>query len=230
MLAPDSRSDAVRAPREPREARAPRAVREVRPDAPRPLRGSREKIVRAAARLFRRFGYSATGTNDIVAASGAPKGSLYHYFPGGKEQIAIEAIAYAGGLASKTLTQLCEQTADPAEAIRQYGKLLAGWMAQSDYRDGCPIATILLELAPATPNVTQAGRAVLDSWVGIIAVALQRSGVARRAAHRLASAAISGLEGSLLLARVTGDSKPIIDLAAVMAQVFRTAIEGAHGR
>jgi TetR/AcrR family transcriptional regulator, lmrAB and yxaGH operons repressor len=202
----------------------------VRPNTPRSVRDGREKIIRAAAMLFRRFGYSATGTNDIVVASGAPKGSLYHYFPEGKEQIAIEAIEYAGGLASKTLTQLCRQSADPAEAIRQYGKLLAGWMAQSDYRDGCPIATILLELTPATPKVTQAGKAVLDSWVGIIAAALQRSGVGKRAAHRLASAAISGLEGSLLLARVTADSKPIIDSAGVMAQAFRAAIDNARDR
>jgi TetR/AcrR family transcriptional repressor of lmrAB and yxaGH operons len=62
----------------------------------------RAAIIAAASRLFRRQGYAGTGVNDIVALSGAPKGSLYHYFPKGKEQIAEEAVLFAGRLVAES--------------------------------------------------------------------------------------------------------------------------------
>src|ERR1700723_4748930 len=103
--------------------------------------------VRAAAALFRRNGYAATGINEIADVSGAPKGSLYHYFPNGKDQIGEAAVRFAGRRVTRTFEQLLAKHKTTAALVKAYGRLLAGWMAASDFRDGCPITTTLLEAA-----------------------------------------------------------------------------------
>ena len=108
----------------------------------------RAPIINAAVTLFRRQGYAGTGLNDIVDASGAPKGSLYHYFPKGKASIATAAIEEAGLRVARTVTDLAEETGSTAELLRAHARLLAGWMKASRFRDGCPITTVLLEMAP----------------------------------------------------------------------------------
>ncbi|MDW3688065.1 TetR/AcrR family transcriptional regulator [Cupriavidus sp. CV2] len=169
----------------------------------------RDKIVRSAAVLFRRYGYAASGTNDIVALSGAPKGSLYHYFPRGKEQIAEEVIAYAGELVRTTLAQLCAEHESPGAIVRAYGVLMAGWMAQSDYRDGCPISTILLEIAPEAEGVAAAGNAAFAAWEAVLADAFAAHGIPRARATELAGLVICGWQGALTLAKVAKSGQPI---------------------
>ncbi|AJG19669.1 TetR/AcrR family transcriptional regulator [Cupriavidus basilensis] len=169
----------------------------------------RDKIVRAAAVLFRRYGYAASGTNDIVALSGAPKGSLYHYFPKGKEQIAEEVIVYAGELVRATLAQLCAEHDSPGAIVRAYGVLMAGWMAQSDYRDGCPISTILLEIAPEAEGVASAGNAAFAAWEAVLADAFAARGIPRVRATELAGLVICGWQGALTLAKVARSGQPI---------------------
>jgi len=180
----------------------------------------RGRIVRTAAMLFRRNGYAATGTNEIVAVSGAPKGSLYHYFPAGKAEIAAEAVTYAGGVVEATLKALTGEHATAASAIRAYGHLLKGWFARSGYREGCPIATTVLELAPDAARVADAGQAVYRTWTALFAAALIRDGVAAERAAALARTAIAAFQGALILARVERDAAPIADVTAEIAALF----------
>ena len=154
----------------------------------------RDKIVRAAALLFRRNGYAATGMNDIVALSGAPKGSVYHYFPEGKEQIAIETIHYASGLVAKTLTELSDTYSTPSDMVRAYGALLRGWLAKSEYQDGCPITTTLLELSATSEPVAHAGRSAFASWKNIYQEKLMAAGISKQRAVRLASMAVTSFQ------------------------------------
>ncbi len=187
----------------------------------------RDKIVRSAAELFRRRGYAATGTNDIVALSGAPKGSLYHYFPDGKTQIAEEAVAYAGGRVTATLTALTAEH-DPSAALRTYGRMLAGWLEKSGWRDGCPIATTLLEIAPEADGVAAAGRAAFAAWTGIFAAALAAAGVAEDRARRLGGFAVTAIEGALVLARVERRAGPILAAVDEVADLFASAISAGR--
>ncbi len=189
----------------------------------------RDKIVRSAAELFRRQGYAATGTNDIVALSGAPKGSLYHYFPDGKAQIAEEAVAYAGARVTATLTALTAEH-DAAAALRTYGRMLAGWLEKSDWRDGCPIATTLLEIAPEADGVAAAGRAAFAGWATIFARALAAAGVAEDRARRLGVFAITAIEGALVLARVERKAAPILTAVDEVADLFASAISAGRRR
>lgn len=171
----------------------------------------RQALIWAAAKLFRRKGYSGTGLRDILAASGAARGSLYHYFPGGKEQIGAEAVTAAGGLVTETFTELAEQADSPADFLRRYTDLLAQWLAASKFRDGCPITTTLLETTPGSAAISAAGRAVFADWRGVMIGLLRRHGWPEDRLAGTATAVIAGLEGALLLARVESSAQPIHD-------------------
>ncbi|MDI1263140.1 MAG: TetR/AcrR family transcriptional regulator [bacterium] len=181
----------------------------------------RGAIVRAAATLFRRNGFAATGINEIAEVSGAPKGSLYHYFPEGKDQIAEAAVRFAGAGVVATLEKLAQEHGDAASMVRAYCKLVAGWMAKSGFRDGCPITTTLLESAPQSVGLTGAGREAFERWCGVIAAALTRDGFSRAEARRLSTLAVSAIEGALILARVEANARPIEDVARSLGEVLR---------
>jgi TetR/AcrR family transcriptional repressor of lmrAB and yxaGH operons len=181
----------------------------------------RGAIVRAAAALFRRHGYAATGINEIAEVSGAPKGSLYHYFPGGKDQIGEAAVRFAGAGVVATLEKLDKEHGLASAMIRAYCKLLAGWMAKSGFRDGCPIATTLLESAPQSADMATAGREAFAGWCAVIARALVRDGFGKAEAERLSTLAVSSIEGALILARVQSSARPIEDVARALGAALQ---------
>ncbi|MBI5321419.1 TetR/AcrR family transcriptional regulator [Bradyrhizobium sp.] len=184
----------------------------------------RGAIVRAAATLFRRNGYAATGINEIAEVAGAPKGSLYHYFPDGKDQIAEAAVRFAGKGVVATLEKLEQEHKTAAAMMQAYCRLVTGWMAKSGFRDGCPIATTLLESAPQSAGIALAGREAFAAWRAVIARALVRDGFSRAEARRLSTLAVSSLEGSLILARVERSGAPIEDVAKSLAVVLRSDV------
>jgi TetR/AcrR family transcriptional repressor of lmrAB and yxaGH operons len=162
----------------------------------------RQPIVNAAVRLFRRQGYAGTGLNDIVDESGAPKGSLYHYFPGGKASIAAAAVREAGERVLKTLGQLAAQPSSASQLVRGHAALLARWMAQSGYRDGCPMTTVLLELAPRDRAVAEAGRQAYRGRLEFLQERLEAEGWSSARAASLALLCTSALQGALIQTRV----------------------------
>lgn len=180
----------------------------------------RDAIIRAAATLFRQQGYAATGINDIVGLSGAPKGSLYHYFPRGKEQIGEEAVSHAGAHAAETLRRLSAQHSTAASLLRAYGEMLAGWMTASGFREGCPITTVLLETAADSAALASAGREAFGSWREVFEQALVRDGMEPSRAGRRAALAIAALEGAMVQARVERSGGPIVDVANDVAELF----------
>lgn len=187
----------------------------------------RDSIVQTAARLFRQQGFAATGLNQIVEESAAPKGSLYHYFPEGKEAIGAAAVAWAGGRVVRTLGDLANDSSEPGELVRRYAALLGGWMADSGFRDGCPIATTLLETAPRSASIRDAGAQALADWARVFSEALQVRGVNPLRADRLAALAVASIEGALLQARVAVSPQPLLDAAEEVALAFEAAIDDA---
>ena len=177
----------------------------------------KEPIIDAAVTLFRRQGYAGTGLNDIVDASGAPKGSLYHYFPEGKVSIAVATVEEAGRRVAKTLAELAEDSPTTSALLRRHAGQLAGWMKKSGYRDGCPITTVLLELAPKERAVTKAGRSAYAERLEILRSKLLEDGFPRQKAERLAILCISTLQGSLIQARVERSAGPILTAAEELA-------------
>jgi TetR/AcrR family transcriptional repressor of lmrAB and yxaGH operons len=178
----------------------------------------KQSLVRTAMRLFRRQGYASTGLQQILAESGAPKGSLYHYFPNGKEALGEAAVELAGGLVREMLAELAARHADPKAFLTAYCKVMAGWMQESHFRSGCPIATTLLETTPASPAITAAGRRAIDGWIEIVAGVLARARPrpSARDARRKAQLVVSAMEGALILSRVRRSTRPILDVALLI--------------
>ena len=183
----------------------------------------RQPIVNTALTLFRRQGYSRTGLNEIVDVSGAPKGSLYHYFPLGKSSIAVAAVTEAGRRIAATLTKLAGECRSTGELVRRHAELLAGWMRASGFRDGCPITTVLLELAPGDRDVTEAGRAAYRARVAILSDKLIADGFPKARAEALAVLCTSALQGALIQARVERSGRALETTASELARLLDAA-------
>lgn len=171
----------------------------------------RSNILSAAITLFRRRGYAATGLKDILQESHAPKGSLYHYFPQGKEQLGEEAVLLAGSVVSQTLRQLAAEHESAADVLRAYGRMLANWLEASAFQDGCPLATTLLETTPQSSRMAAAGQHAFNQWIADIRGVLERQGADVETARRLAQLAIATIEGALLQARVQSSARPVLE-------------------
>jgi TetR/AcrR family transcriptional repressor of lmrAB and yxaGH operons len=173
----------------------------------------KENLVRTTMRLFRKQGYASTGLQQVLAESGAPKGSLYHYFPNGKESLGEAAVDMAGALVAEMLTELAAKHAQPKAFVGAYCRVMAGWMEESHFRSGCPIATTMLETAPQSPSITAAGVRALDEWMRIIGEAFERDGTTKREAATRAQLLVATMEGALLVARIRQSTRPILDVA-----------------
>jgi TetR/AcrR family transcriptional repressor of lmrAB and yxaGH operons len=182
----------------------------------------RQPIIDAAVTLFRRQGFARTGLNDIVEVSGAPKGSLYHYFPLGKASIAVAAVEEAGARVAATMDQLASECSSTGELLRSHARLLAGWMRSSGFRNGCPITTVLLELAPRERGVTDAGRRAYAARVSILSRKLGEDGFGKARADALAVLCTSALQGALIQARVERSGRPIEVTASELARLIET--------
>ncbi|HDZ55902.1 MAG TPA: TetR/AcrR family transcriptional regulator [Pseudomonas xinjiangensis] len=169
----------------------------------------RKSIILAAVKLFRKKGYASTGLNDILAESGAPKGSLYHYFPAGKEQLGEEAVHFAGSITAQTLRALRANHQSAAEVLRAFGALLSGWMEQSSFKDGCPIATTILETVPQSIRISSAGKEAFGLWRAEFESLLVADGTSEDDARRLANLAVAVIEGALIQARVEASPIPL---------------------
>ena len=176
----------------------------------------KKNLVRTAMRLFRRQGYASTGLQQILAESGAPKGSLYHYFPSGKEALGEAAIALAGAMIHEMLSDLAARHAEPKAFLRAYCKVMAGWMEESGFHSGCPIATTLLETAPQSPAITTAGQRAIDGWIEVVAGVFSNGGMDRREARSRAQLIIAAMEGALILSRIRLSTRPILDVAKLI--------------
>lgn len=193
-------------------------------------RDHKKALVSAAIKLFRRHGYSGTGLNDILALSGAPKGSFYHYFPMGKTELGAAAVAAAGRAVSRTLRDTAAATRTTRAFLERYTELLAGWLEASGYQDGCPIATTLLETAPAEPGIAAAGQAAYDDHAAIIAGVLKRDGLTGARAARAAATVLASLQGALLLARVHKSDAPLRAVAETLPRALASATRTSRTR
>ena len=125
---------------------------------------ARARLIRVSAALFRQRGYDGVGLTEILVASGAPKGSFYHHFPGGKEQLAAECISYAGEQMRLTIDRAMSEASDFKDGIRLLTSGAADWMERSGFREGCPLTSIALATTPAVADHAKAVREAFESW------------------------------------------------------------------
>jgi len=188
---------------------------------------SRSDMVRTMARLLRRQGYSATGWRQVVAESGAPWGSQAHHFPGGKQQLAAEAVAASGSSYERMLRAALEGSG-PSEAIRAWAELAADHLESTNWLEGCPIATVALEQGAVSEPVGGACGRVLKSWQAVITSSLEEHGLGTEQAGNLATLVLAGIEGALLLSKALQDHAPLTTVGVELASVIAARIEEAR--
>jgi TetR/AcrR family transcriptional repressor of lmrAB and yxaGH operons len=174
-----------------------------------PGRASREAFIASTGRLLRRQGYAATGVNEIVGRSGAPRGSLYFHFPGGKEELAVAAMERTGAELRGAIATVIGSRPRASESLGDLIDGLAAGLEASGYRDGCPIATVTLEAAASCEPLRLAAEAVFDSWLLELERGLLAEGLSAEAAARRALFVLAAIEGALLLARARKDPAPL---------------------
>ena len=165
-------------------------------------------MVVSAALLMRERGARSTAIADVLEHSGAPRGSAYHYFPGGREQLLCEAVDYAAGYVAAAIADASSAVAMLDVAVRFYRTGLL----ESDFKAGCPVMAVAVEAGdpdPRTAAAVQHAADAFDRWNELIAQRLIADGVGRAKAHDLATLVIAGLEGALVLARAAGDVAPL---------------------
>jgi AcrR family transcriptional regulator len=165
--------------------------------------GTKQRIIDASADLMRRQGYEATGMKAIVTAAGAPFGSLYHFFPGGKEELGAAAIRWSGAEYGKLLPAVVGASSDLVSGIRAFFAGAAEVLVATDYADACPIATVALEVSSRSEVLRQACAEVFDDWVALGVDQFVAGGVDPGDARLLVIEAICALEGAFILCRAT---------------------------
>jgi AcrR family transcriptional regulator len=186
-------------------------------------RDTRDRILDATIGLLRRQGYTATGIKQIVSEGNAPLGSVYHYFPGGKEQIGVEALKRSGERMRQTLERAGDAPDLPA-AINQYFVHRAEHLRDSDFARGCPIATVALETASDIEPIRQACEEVFASWRTTFGRVLRDAGVPDADAEPLATFVLSSYEGALTMSRTLRDIQPMLTAGAAVASVLHAAL------
>jgi TetR/AcrR family transcriptional repressor of lmrAB and yxaGH operons len=169
---------------------------------------SRQRIVETTARLLWSQGLRATGVNQIAAESKAPRGSIYFHFPGGKEQLAAEALRAAGASMTANIEEaLTHRSA--TTAIRRFVDSYAREMRDSDFHHGCPVATVALEASTTSPLLREVCARIFGEWEDLLERRLVRDGLKPREARRFAGVILSALEGAMIVSRARRDTEPL---------------------
>lgn len=170
---------------------------------------SRERMIRATGRLLRQHGFHATGLNQIVAESGAPKGSMYFHFPDGKVQLAAEAVEHFGNRVTEFLAQLLADNPTTGSAIAAYLDAVGGAMERSEFTQGCAIATVALEAAAQEPRLGDVCDDALRTWISMVAACLVDDGLSAAEAEARATLAVAAFEGAFVLTKARRSLDPL---------------------
>lgn len=187
--------------------------------------GPRAAMIRSAISLIRRRGVAAVSFADVLNASGAPRGSVYHHFPGGKAQLVTEATEVAGARVTAELTRVLD-TPETAAALRELAETLARGLDRGDYAVGCPIAAAALG---NEPDAMAAAGATFDTWRDLIAGKLVRDGAPPQRARSVAVLVVSALEGALIVARTERDPAALDTVVEELNVLCRSAVGAGAG-
>ncbi|WP_302174800.1 TetR/AcrR family transcriptional regulator [uncultured Hydrogenophaga sp.] len=196
--------------------------------------GTRDRLIAAMTDALRTRGYHGTGLSDILQQAGAPKGVLYHHFPGGKADLAVAAIDRVVDRMESGLDQLLAREPDPVQATRQWLEAATGRLQASGFESGCPLATIALETTAADTGLREALARAFERLRQRLATALAQGGHEPQRAGALAALIVSAYEGGLLQARVAHSTDPLTRVTDALLDLLAPARQshshdtGAH--
>jgi AcrR family transcriptional regulator len=185
---------------------------------------TRERILDTTAELFRRHGYTGTGLKQIVAQANAPFGSIYHHFPGGKEQLGGEVIRRSGRMYFELFELIMDQADDFVSGVRDFFAGAAMTLEATDYADACPIATVALEVASTNEPLREATAEVFESWISGAAERGVAAGLAPERARELALLLLMLLEGAFIFCRAMRTTEPLATAGAAAVDAVSEAL------
>jgi AcrR family transcriptional regulator len=170
---------------------------------------TKDRILETSGALFRRQGYMGTGVKQIVEEAGAPFGSLYHFFPGGKEELGAETIRRSGALYGLLFVEFVGPDVDLVAGVRSFFAGAAQTLRETDYADACPIATVALEVSSTNEELRQACADVFNTWIEGGTERFVAEGIPRKQARRLVIQMLAALEGAFVLSRALRSTDPV---------------------
>lgn len=182
---------------------------------------ARQRILNVTADLLERQGYYGTGLNQIIQESKAPKGSLYYYFPEGKEELVAEALSLKATTIASELKNVLDAMVDPIEAIQYFIQQLINTMRVSDCHMGGPIATVAMETSATSERLRQASESAYETWRQIFADKLLAGGYPADKAGRLSMLIITSLEGAIIVTRTRQNTQPLEAVLESLLQLLR---------
>ncbi|MBY8913422.1 TetR/AcrR family transcriptional regulator [Bacillus sp. YC2] len=183
---------------------------------------SREKILAAATRLFQLQGYYGTGLNQIIKESGAPKGSLYYHFPGGKEQLAIEAVNEMSGYIRLKIKESLDAHPDPVKSIQLFLKDLSSQFTCPENFEGFPVGLLAAETSLTSENLQKACQNAYQEWETLFAGKLRSAGFSEEKAAEISTVLNAMIEGGIILSLAKKDSMPIIHISKQIPKLLKT--------
>ncbi len=181
---------------------------------------TKSRMIETTLRLIQARGLHGVSLNDILSESGAPRGSLYFHFPGGKEALVLKAMQSGIETASQALRESLAGAADPAEGVRAFFRAAAAEMTDAEYTFGCPVAPIILDAPEVSTELAAACRAGLEEWTRMYRDALEAAGITPARAARLARVIVASLEGALIMARSQRSSAIITEVGDEVAALI----------
>ena len=185
---------------------------------------TRDRLLSAMADALQRRGLHGVGLNEILRDAQAPKGVLYHHFPGGKTALAVAAISAITERITGSLEQALGQGPDPVAALERWVGGAMQHLAGSGFQRGCPLATVALESTPEDVEIRQALAAAFTAIRLRMASALQTLGLPAPHAEGLAALLLAAYEGGLLQARVAGSAVPMAQTTQTLLALLRASL------
>ncbi|MER7182769.1 TetR/AcrR family transcriptional regulator [Streptomyces hyaluromycini] len=183
---------------------------------------SRDRMLRGASELLREYGAGATSIDRVLARTGAPRGSVYHHFPGGRAQLVEEAVTRSGDHMLRRIDAAME-AGDPLEAVDSFFALWRELLTESGYRVGCPIVAVAAETNDEAPQLARSAAAVFARWQEALAAHFHRHGLPLPRSTRLAAFVIAALEGAVIMSRAGRTTAPLDAAAAEMRELLTHA-------
>ncbi|HEX9719559.1 MAG TPA: TetR/AcrR family transcriptional regulator [Ramlibacter sp.] len=182
---------------------------------------SRDRMIEAAIDLMRGYGLSGVGINDVIRESGAPRGSLYHFFPDGKIQIASEALAVQGGRISSFIEKaLSSKKAGPQKLLALF-EAFARRVEESEFQKSCAVGAVTLDLAADAEPLRLVLAGIFEAWRGVIARHFQMSGP--REAESFAGLVLTAIEGAHIRARAERSGAPFREAGHWLSRLVKQA-------
>ncbi|HEX3765537.1 MAG TPA: TetR/AcrR family transcriptional regulator [Kofleriaceae bacterium] len=183
---------------------------------------TRDRIVVAATQLFQQRGYHAVSTADILDHARAPRGSMYHHFPLGKEQIAVAAVTRIRGEVLALLRTLQARGRSLEDTLRVVADGMARWLRTSEWREGTMLASTAVGATPELPELHAAIRGAFAAWCEHLTGRLVDGGWDAAAARAMSQTIVAGIEGAMILARIDQDERIVPRVAAMLARLIAT--------